>query len=240
MRIINDNELHDGTYTCSNENLNYPVSNLDDPFMAKRFQATSSNTTIVMVLTTASTIDAVGHGLTNATSGTIRLYTGGPTTYTSAETISVDLTYDPCITYMTSAISSVTKIEVDLTTTSSYVYLGAVSAGDYYEIEYPQSNFARGLQDNTDWIQTVSGQSLANYQKSLQTIPLTFNPQTITESNALIDMYRDIGIGTPFFVDFFEGYRTLLPPLYACFSSPPDDSGIAVNRSITLNFQECK
>jgi len=237
MRIINNNKLHKGTYSVTNESLNYPATNLDDPFLAKRAQSTSSTETITIYLATASTIDAVGHGLTNANSGTIRLYTGA---YTLAETITMDLTYDPCITYMTSAISSVTKIEIDLAATATSVYIGGISAGEYYEVEYPASDIARGLQDNSSWIQTTSGQSLSNYQESLRSVPLTFHPSTIAESNLLIKLYRDIGIGTPFFVDFFEEYRALLPPLYACFSSPPDDTGIAVDRSITLNFQECK
>ena len=136
MKMINSNALHGGTFSCTNESLNYPCSNLDDQFLAKRFQSTSSSGTVVCVLSAAATIDAIGHGLTNATSGSIILYSGGPTTYTTVETVTMDLTYDTCLSYPSSAATSITKIEVVLSTDETYVYLGGVAAGEYYSIDY--------------------------------------------------------------------------------------------------------
>lgn len=239
MRIINDNVLHNGTYTASNESLNYPVSNLDHPFLSKRFQATASASTVVCVLESASTIDAIGHAYTNATSGTIVIYSGGPTTYTTVETITMDLTYDPCLTYTTSAASSITKIEFILSTDDSFLYLGGVSAGEYYEIDNAYADFSRNQIDNTTWEQTRSGQSLSNYRKPLRNIGLRFKPP-LANSNGLVDVYRALGIGYPFFIDFFYNQRDIMPPLYACFSSALEDAGNGRYRILSTSFQECK
>ena len=239
MKIINDNKLHNATYTATNESLNYPVSNLDSQFMAKRFQATEDEA-VIEILLTASTIDAIGHGLTNITSATIALYTGTTGAYTLQETVTMDLTYDPCLSYTSTPRDNITRIVITANTTATYLRLGGLSAGSAYDIEYPLSTIERGYQDNSAWNQTTTGQSLSSYQKPLRNIPLTFNAETIEIANELIKLYRDIGVGTPFYTDFFQGYRELMPPLYCCFSSPPTDSGVGSDRTLTFTFQECK
>lgn len=240
MKLINDNKLHNGTFTATDESLNYPVDNLDHPFLAKRFQGSASSSTITVVLSSASTIDAIGHGQTNATSGTAILYTGGPTTYTSVESVTMDLTYDPCVSYTATSQASITKIDFELSTDDTYIYIGGVAAGEYYEIDNATADFDRGYQDNTAWTQTASGQSLANYQESLRSILLNFRPQTLTLANELVEVYRDIGIGSPFFIDIFPGVRDLMPPLYCCFSEAAEDTGVGNRRSITIPLLECK
>ena len=239
MKIINDNKLHGATYSATNESLNYPVSNLDHQFLAKRFQATDDNS-VIDVTFTACTIDAIAHGLTNANSGTAALYTGTVGSYTLQETVTLDLTTDPCVSYPSIAIDNITRIVFTLSTTDDYLRLGGVAAGEAYDIEYPYSQIDRGYQDNSVWTQVPAGQSLSNYQRPLKSIPLTFDASSMTIANELIELYLDIGIGTPFFADFFQGYRDLMQPLYCCFSSPPSDTGSGRDRTITFNFQECK
>ena len=240
MRIINSNKLHNGTYSATNESLNYPVENLDHPFLSKRFQATEDNSTIQIDLNTPADIDAIAYGLTNATTGSIKLYTESGGSYTLVETVTMSFTYYSNMVYTTTIRANIARIVFELSTATDYLYLGGVSAGEAFEIEYPLSNFDRPHVDNTTWLQTAGGQSIANYRKPLKQISLTFNTEGLTEANNFITIYEDIGVGAPFYVDFFYGKRELVTPLYCCFSSPPDDNGVGVDRTITIYLQECR
>jgi len=237
MKIIYDNVLHGGTYSATNESLNYPVENLDHPFITKRFQATGNTSTVTIILDTAASVDSIGHGVTNATAGTIRVYSGA---YDLEATLTMDRDYDPCITYTASTIAAVTKIEIDLTTTDTYAYLGGVSAGVAHEIDYAYAQIERPLTDNTAWQQMPGGQSLSNKKTPLRNVPLTFDAASITAANNLITVYRSVGLGTPMFIEFFEGARTIFPPLFCCFATVPVDTGSGYDRTITVNFRECK
>ena len=52
MKILFDNILEDSTLSATNESLNYPVANLGHPFLEKRFQSTTTTSTITADWTT--------------------------------------------------------------------------------------------------------------------------------------------------------------------------------------------
>jgi len=240
VKIINNNVLHNGTYSATSESLNYPVSNLDHPFLSKRFQATANTSNVTIDLADKSNINSIAYGLTNVTSGSVKLYTESGGSYTLVETVTMVFDYYSNVIYTTALRADIARVVFELTTTDSYVRLGGISAGEAFEIDYAFSDFERPYSDASTWQQTAGGQSLVNYRKPLKSISLTFNAESLSDANSLIEVYEESGIGAPFFVDFFSGKRALVNPLYCCFSQPPSDRGKGENRTITIEFQECR
>lgn len=237
MKLITNNVLHGGSFSATSESLNYPVTNLDHPFLTKRFQASDDATTVTVVLPAASDVDAIGHGNTNASSIIARLYSGVDVL---EETLELDLSCDPCLSYCAEKRIGITRIEFDIVTAEVVVKLGGLAAGVAFDLDYAYAGIDRPLIDNSIWQQLPGGQSLANNVKPLKTLPLAFDAENITIANSLITVYNNTGLGTPFFADFFVGKREFFPPMYCCFSAVPQDTGEGIARTIRIAFQECR
>ena len=77
MRYLFRNEILDAVLSATNGDSNYPVANLQDRFLQKRFQSTGEISQITSLLDATKDINCIAHGHTNATSIYSYLYGQG-------------------------------------------------------------------------------------------------------------------------------------------------------------------
>ena len=77
MRYLFTNEILDAVLSASNGDSNYPVTNLQDRFLQKRFQSTGEISQITSLMNTVADVNCIAHGHTNATSIYSYLYGAG-------------------------------------------------------------------------------------------------------------------------------------------------------------------
>lgn len=77
MRYLLTNEILDAVLSASNGDSNYPVRNLQDRFLQKRFQSSGTISQITSLMNTVAACNCIAQGFTNATSIYSYLYGAG-------------------------------------------------------------------------------------------------------------------------------------------------------------------
>ena len=129
MRILFNSLVNDASISATNESLNYPATNLQHPYIKRRFQATGTSSTITLTYTADITTDCFFWSLTNATSITVTFKNSGGGTI---DTINISSPNGRTEVEYIDSISNVRSIEIALTG-SSDVYIRGIGVGAYYQ-----------------------------------------------------------------------------------------------------------
>jgi hypothetical protein len=186
MKILFDNKLLSATVIATNEDSNYPVSNLKSPFLRRKFQSTGTSSTITATIST--TINSIFYGYTNG-SVTVRLYNGG-----------LVATYSGIGPSKHFADTVITKIEVDISSAST-VYLGGLGIGQSVALDPPESFWDETFDDRSIVSESQTGQVLQEYVEPLRNYDFSIPTINRDDLRALQTTYLAYGRGHILWID---------------------------------------
>lgn len=131
MKILYNNLLESATLSATNGNESYPVANILDGFLELKFQAITNTTLVTASWASDQNISSIGMGYHNAASGSYILKNSSGTSVLSG---ALEVAYDTNMTYFTE--TACRSIELTFTTTSSLLYIGGISVGVPFAIDY--------------------------------------------------------------------------------------------------------
>lgn len=215
MRILFNNLIDDGDISSTDESLNYPATNISHPFLKKRFQSTSTTSTITILFGSDQSINCLFYGEHNLTSLTIRLKDSGGVTLL---TINVTGPTDRGREYF-EQYDNVRSVELDLVGPDP-VKLGGVGLGVYYQnlnflSGYPQSGRITGRISKSP-----SGQTLVNRVKPLRTYSFTFRDREKDGKDEWLENIDNYAPG-PLWMDLTECDIDFLEVIYASINGYP-------------------
>lgn len=210
MKALFVNEIKQATITALAPNENYPASNLAHVFAKVKYKGVGYSDTITATLPDNVSASAFFYTYTNATSMTVRIYSGSSVLL---ETLTVDCTYDSGAEYFT-LHTDVRWIEIDIAApVSEDVYLGGIALGIATTMPYPSSKFEIQLQDNAGKSDSSDGQVAHHYIKPLREYELNFTGVPRLTFHSIVELFEEVGSGH-IWVDITELNHAVYQPLY--------------------------
>jgi hypothetical protein len=213
--LLFDNLVDSATLTSLNASLNYPVTNLQDPVLRKRYQSSTDSDTITITFDAVSSVQDFWYAWTNADSMELRLYDSGNVLL---NTIVVSNPQDIDAHHLTSAVSAA-YAELDVYGYGG-VYVGGIGIGLGVDFPDPNNKWTEDYQDNSSVSQSTAGQSLQDYVEPLQVDAWVFRDIPRDEMNVYKELYKELGIGKPIWIDPFENDHSFREPIYASITQP--------------------
>lgn len=212
MKVLYKNLLDYGTVSATNENPNYPASNLTYELLRSRtllalFKATGNTSTITCTLDAVQTIDAVGVGNHNLSQLVITLKnSGGSTLGTETFTTTLATSYDSTkLIELSTSYASVKTVEVALTTTSTYVSIGGLYVGEILDMKDANAFQPVTVSLTSSAQVTKKGVVYGRAGISLQSMPWPMSGVTKAELDSYITMFEYCQNNRPLFVEPNEG-----------------------------------
>lgn len=216
MRILFDGKVKLAeTITATNSSINYPATNIGHPWLARRFQSTSTSSVITITLDDEYDIDCFFYGLHNLTALTAVFKNLGGSTI---GTIVVSDINDIGREYFT-AIPDVKSIELTISVSSGNAYIGGFEVGEYYQMPDIINNFPLGLRDPSLRRKSRGGQITGDKIRPLRNYNFKFREILKDQVDEMLENYITAG-KEPIFMDITEGDRDYLPPIYCEILEP--------------------
>jgi hypothetical protein len=230
MRISYDNLLKTATLTATNENANYPVGNVYHRWQRKTFKATTT-TVITAVLDDITAITSVILDYHNLTSCTVEFYD-----YADAliDTWTMDCSFSTSAQY--GEIADVAKV---VFTCESIVdiEIGTIFVGQslYFPIQANQDIPLK----SSDVVSVSSDRQTSGRKGSITragtiTIPLL----TSAERKSIEEVFYEMGLIEPFFIDLWDDSHSDFEPLYGTFTSEISVTHLEEGDTISFSFEE--
>ena len=230
MRISYDNLLKTATISATNENANYPIENVFHRWQRKTFKATTT-TVITAVLDDITDITSVVLDYHNLTSCTVSFYN-----YADAliDTWAMDMTYNTPTHYGT--VIDVAKVVLTCESIVD-IEIGTIFIGDslYFPIQANQDIPLRSsdvLSVSSD--RQTSGRKGSVTRAGTITIPLL----TSTERKSIEEVFYEMGLIEPFFIDLWDDSHSDFEPIYGTFTSEISVTHMEEGDTISFSFEE--
>jgi hypothetical protein len=221
MRILFNNLITLAAITANDESLNYPATpNIADTFLKRRFQSSSSTSTITILFSSDQDVNCIFYGLHNLTALTIRLKDLGGATLL---TIPVSTIRDRGGEYF-ALTSGVRSVELDLTGPDP-VYLGGIGLGVYYQSPDFLASFSEDGSQGPVFDKSRDGQVSVDKLKPLRVYPFAFRDRTVEDKDEFLDLI-DSHFPGPLWFDLSECDQDFLGIIYATILQYP---GMAKN-----------
>jgi len=241
MKILWDNYLDDSTITATSENSLYPVSNLTDKFLERKFQAVGTSSVVTVTFPEDRTVSMIAYGYNNVTtSDTIRLSKTATDTIrlskTAVDTVRLSIPSDYTLKNSGGSVISTGQLSIGndvnityLTPTvcrsivfsfsaQSTMYVGGVAVGDPIEYDYIQVNPQLIASLRGDFQKTTGGQLVGRKTRLLREWRVTFPNLTNQERMDTMEMLRAVGNFKPVFADI-ELYGDAEEAIYGNFEN---------------------
>lgn len=231
MRVVFDNIVLDSTLSSLNASLNYPVENLQDSILKKRYQSTLATDTITIDFSETLSVSSFFYAYTNATSLVLRLYVGSDSLVLTLNITDPENYIDA---HHFTAVSA-DYAEIDIVGPAD-VYLGGIALDDSVEFPDPINAWQENYQDNSSVSENDDGNTLQDYIKPLKVNSWIFRNVTRYNTNFYKDLYELTGIGKIIWVDPFEDNHDFLEPLYCKMTAPlqPKKNGRRYNFELSI------
>ena len=235
MKVIFDNIVLDSTLSSLNASLNYPVTNLQDSVLKRRYQSVVSSDTITVDFSETLFVSSFFYAYTNATSIIIRLYIGSDSlVFTLTIT---DPESEIGAHYFTGVYADYAEIDI---IGPENIYLGGIALSDPVEFPDPDYAWPENYQDNSSVSENSDGNTNQDYMKPLKIYNWTFKNVTRSDTNFYKELYELTGIGKIIWLDATERNHDFLEPLYCKMIAPlqPKKNGRRYN--FQLNVKEAR
>lgn len=237
MKILFNDLIPESTITSLNASENYPAENLQSFSIRERYQSTIVNDTLTIELGADYNISSFFYAYTNATAMSVRFYDyDSSLLYTLAITAPGSETEHEQFT----TIQDVYYIEIDLTATTTEVYLGAVGVGVAYTMPDPLSTWTEPYFDSSAKSRSRAGLALHNYIKPFWAGAFGWGEITRTLMNEIIELVTDYGTGAPIWIDCFELNHTFMKPYRATIENMTQPKKTDRRYAFTLTFKEAR
>ena len=230
MRISYDNLLKTATLTATNENANYPIENVYHRWQRKTFKATTTSV-ITAILDDISAITSVILDYHNLTSCSVAFYDYADVLI---DTWVMDVSYNCSAQYGT--VVDVAKVVLTCESIVD-IEIGTIFVGPslYFPIEANQSIPLKSsdvLSVSSD--RQTSGRKGSVTRAGTITIPLL----TSAERKSIEEVFYEMGLIEPFFIDLWDNSHTDFEPLYGTFTSEISVTHKEEGDTISFSFEE--
>lgn len=236
MRILFEDKVLAATLSAVNASSNYPVANLQNAFLKRRFQSTAAADTVTALFGADESIDCVYYGFTNATGIVIQLKNAGGAVL---KTITIT-TPEEIGAHHFAAVPAVRSIVVQITGAGAGVYLGGLAAGEEVVLPNPEAEWEEPKVDNSTVSSSPDGQYNQGYLRPLRSYSWNLPDTTREDANTLSDLYLALGAGRPVWADPFEENHDFIPPIYCVITEPLAPRKSGRRYSITLSIAEAR
>lgn len=237
MKLLFDGLLENSTLSSQYPSSSYPLANLQDSFLTRRYQSSRDADVIQMIFEAQSDVDCFFWGYTNATQIVFELY----------DYDNVKL-YEQTIDNPESGVDS---IYFDTVEDASYalitiyydsigVYIGRCDCGPVSTFPDPLEDFNNNYSDATVSNKSPNGQTSFDRAEPLRTHNFEFkgiDPEWMQEIET---EYVDFGIGRPLFIDPFDRNHAFMMPLFGTIQRPIGSDKNGVNREFILEVEESR
>ena len=212
MRLLYSNTLELATtITPSSQDSHFNVGNLLVPSLSIPYRSVVTSPNIVIDFATSKTFDCIGLAGHNLETLRCRLLDGSDavlldTTFT--ELLSTDILY-------LGSVAGVRKVWLNFTTSATYVEIGYLSMGEYYQMPRPTLLYDESLEITNEVEQTKFGQVYGTDGVVLQTYSPEFVNITMVQMAVIRSIINTVRNYKPLFVDMTEDAHDFKPPLYA-------------------------
>jgi len=230
MKLLWNNYLEDSTVTASNQDENYPVSNLTHKFLEKKFQSLGSQSKITITMPETRTVSMIAYGFNNATSAqdTIVVTKDAPDTLvvtknavdivvisveafielknsvgTTVYTAQLETGGDINVNYFTPVDCKTVEISF-VSSTDETLYVGGLSVGDPLEIEYIRNNPELSHTIRGTANKTEAGQLLSKKVRTLRVWDFSIPIVTNSKRAEITEMIDEVGNFKPIFAGLYE------------------------------------
>lgn len=235
MKLLFNGLLENSTLSSQYPSNSYPLSNLQDSFMTRRYQSSRDTDIIMMTFESESDVDCFFWGYTNAIQIIFGLYD-----YENA------LLYQQTIDNPEVGVDS---IYFDMVEDASYalitisydsigVYLGRCDCGLVSVYPDPLQDFEEDFSDATVSNKSPNGQTSFDRAEPLRSPRFEFKGIGHDEMEAIKTDYINFGIGRPLFIDPFDKNHDFMMPYYGTIQRPLGSKKNGVNREFILETEE--
>ena len=246
MKILFNNLLSSATLSALGASVNYPLANLNHPFLKKKFQQSVDGSSgmpdasaLTLTWPSDQTIDFIAAGYSNATAFTLKLYDSADAllstvTFTNAE-------MGATFTAVTGVRSAKLLLDDESGDNPMTVYLGGLGIGLATDIGRPIYDWTPEYLDNSFGANSLDGQTQGQYIEPLRNPKFSF----ITASKTLVDAVRS-GVNTlgrygAVWVIPFAAALTTEKPLYCTIPDGVESPGRdGLLYTFSLTFQEAR
>ncbi len=230
MRISYDNLLKTATLTATNGNANFPIENVYHRWQRKTFKADTTSV-ITAVLDDVALITSIMLDYHNLTSCVVTFYDFADTLL---DTWTLDTSYNCIAEY--GYVVDVVKI---IFTCESIVdiEIGTIFTGDslYFPIQANQDIPLK----SSDVVSVSSDRQTSGRKGSVTragsiTIPLL----TSTERKSIENVFYEMGLIEPFFIDLWDDSHSDFEPVYGTFTSEISVTHLEEGDTISFSFEE--
>jgi hypothetical protein len=209
MRLKTEETCSVAILTANSSTLNYPATNMLDGRLSRIFK-TDSSTTATIVFDCAAAVDVTSIVIANhnISSGvtTLKLQ-GNATDSWGAPSVDETLTWSAG-----NIVKDITKVTyrywrihiVDAGNSDGFISIGRAWIGELYQTPSISPNISHNRTSESVKSISASGQSYQDTRYKYSSITAAWPILSHAEKAALIAIFDDIDIGTPFFVTFDE------------------------------------
>jgi hypothetical protein len=209
MRLKTEETCSVAILTANSSTLNYPATNMLDSRLSRIFK-TDSSTTATIVFDCGAAVDVTSivianHNITTSVS-TLKLQ-GNATDAWGAPSVDETLTWSAgnIVKDITKATYRYWRIHiVDATNPDGEISIGRAWIGELYQTPAISPSISHNRESESIKSISASGQSYQDTRYKYSTVTAAWPKITHAEKAALIAIFDDIDIGTPFFVTFDE------------------------------------
>jgi len=243
------------------------VSNLDSPYLRKRYQASGTTDTITVTFSQDKTIDSLFWGYTNIKTmlvtfynasdeivqivyfnegdvgyyygyGTEDLYGYDPDNYYGYYERLSDHAYDPVSWHFGQDVTfRYATFEIEADETA---YLGAIGLGQAVEMPDPQAEWEEDWDDKSIVSYSQAGQVQSQYVEPMRVYDFSFDGISRDRMNALREVYKTYGIGHIIWVDPTERAPDFMTPMYASLLAWGKDKKDGLQYSFSITVKEAR
>ena len=230
MRISYDNLLKTSTITATNENANYPIENVYHRWQRKTFKATTASV-ITAILDDVVSLSSVIIDYHNLTSCSVAFYDYADVLI---DTWVMDVSYNCSAQYGT--VVDVAKVVLTCESIVD-IEIGTIFVGQslYFPIQADQDIPLK----SSDVVSVSSDRQTSGRKGSVTragtiTVPLL----TSTQRKSIEEVFYEMGLIEPFFIDLWDNSHTDFEPLYGTFTSEISVTHMEEGDTISFSFEE--
>lgn len=240
MRVSYNNLLKTATLAATNENVNRPITNIIHNFLTLAFYATGQNSVITITLDDTYDINHLAFDYHNINTMTARFYDN---LAVLIDTQVIDVNED-CNFHYFDTIENVLTITLTVDTLAALLYIGGVSAGEYFELpEFTQAHTGE-MKINDSTFKSPGGQKSGNRRYCPLTKGLNFSSISNDDKNNIITYLRYVQNSIPHFIDLYPDAHEYVSPFYGSVemsaSSIPKRRISTWEWDVNLVVEECR
>jgi hypothetical protein len=234
--ILFDNLIDDSEITSLHASLNYPVENLQNSVLRKRYQCSEDVDTLTFIFSDSnSLVKDFWYAFTNAAYLQLRLYDHYGLLL---HTITINYPDNDMETYhFTGVYAAYAELDIQ---GDEGVYLGGIGLGNAISFPDPEGKWNEPLTDNSIAVSSLGGQSKSEYIEPLRRYSFNFIDITREDLNYYIGLIKNLGKGKPVFMDLFENNHDFILPIYAKITAQPTPRKDGRNYEFDLPIEEAR